>query len=120
MYKAVQKGKLTFKSGKKKKKKKRKSEKELQVSQTLKKKKKDLDVKDDGKAKDDSKDVINDASATLEMTESERNFLRAQARLREKRINKKIEKTHREKIKEFNNYLGSLSEHYDIPRVGPG
>lgn len=32
-------------------------------------------------------------------------------------IKQKIEKTHREKIKEFNNYLGSLTEHYDIPRV---
>ncbi len=38
----------------------------------------------------------------------------------EKQIEKKIKKTHREKIKEFNDHLGSLTEHHDIPRVGPG
>ena len=28
--------------------------------------------------------------------------------------------THVEKVRQFNEYLGSLSEHHDIPRVGPG
>jgi len=29
-------------------------------------------------------------------------------------------KTHKEKVEEFNKYLGTLSEHHDIPKVGPG
>lgn len=29
-------------------------------------------------------------------------------------------KSHREKVKEFNEYLASLTEHHDIPKVGPG
>merc|ERR1711971_257319 len=35
-------------------------------------------------------------------------------------IQDSIQMTHRQKIEKFNNYLGNLSEHYDIPRVGPG
>jgi protein FAM32A len=39
----------------------------------------------------------------------------------EKRIIAKMAaKTHREKVQEFNLYLSKLSEHHDIPRVGPG
>ena len=29
-------------------------------------------------------------------------------------------KTHRDKVKEFNEKLANESEHYDIPKVGPG
>ena len=29
-------------------------------------------------------------------------------------------KSHKEKVSEFNEYLGKLSEHHDIPKVGPG
>jgi protein FAM32A len=29
-------------------------------------------------------------------------------------------KSHRERVAEFNTYLQNLSEHYDIPKVGPG
>jgi protein FAM32A len=29
-------------------------------------------------------------------------------------------KSHKEKVAEYNEYLGKLSEHHDIPKVGPG
>ncbi len=29
-------------------------------------------------------------------------------------------KSHRERVNEFNAYLQNLSEHHDIPKVGPG
>ncbi len=29
-------------------------------------------------------------------------------------------KSHKEKVSDFNEYLGKLSEHHDIPKVGPG
>eukprot|EP00884_Botryococcus_braunii_P011278 jgi/Botrbrau1/20150/Bobra.0173s0052.1 len=36
------------------------------------------------------------------------------------RVKKWAAKSHRERINEFNNYLQDLSEHHDIPKVGPG
>ena len=35
-------------------------------------------------------------------------------------LKKQPPKTHKDKIKEFNEKLDALSEHYDIPKVGPG
>ncbi len=35
-------------------------------------------------------------------------------------IEKAAGKTHRDKVKEFNEKLANMSEHYDIPKVGPG
>mmetsp|Transcript_11306 Transcript_11306/g.15657 ORF Transcript_11306/g.15657 Transcript_11306/m.15657 type:complete len:125 (+) Transcript_11306:107-481(+) len=119
----VQKGKLSFKTDnkrkKKKKKKKRKKEElkkddEAQADDQADKKQK-IDGKKGGK-----EDEIDIEAEIAGMTESEKNFIRAQAKLEQRMINQKIKKTHREKIKEFNAYLGNLTEHYDIPRVGPG
>lgn len=36
------------------------------------------------------------------------------------RIRKEAKLSHKEKVDAFNQYLGSLSEHHDIPKVGPG
>mmetsp|Transcript_30455 Transcript_30455/g.53503 ORF Transcript_30455/g.53503 Transcript_30455/m.53503 type:complete len:112 (-) Transcript_30455:202-537(-) len=111
MYSNIQKGKLSFKSGgKKKKKKKRKKERreESQVAAVEKKQKRE------NVDKEDEEDPLEG------MTQSEKNFLKAKMLQEEKMIKKKIKKTHREKIKAFNEYLGSLTEHNDIPRVGPG
>lgn len=41
------------------------------------------------------------------------------ARERE-RVAKQAMKSHRERVNEFNAYLANLSEHHDIPKVGPG
>jgi len=35
-------------------------------------------------------------------------------------LDKNIAKSHRQKIDDFNEKLAKLSEHYDIPKVGPG
>ena len=29
-------------------------------------------------------------------------------------------KTHKERVEELNNYLSRLSEHHDMPKIGPG
>jgi len=29
-------------------------------------------------------------------------------------------KTHKERVEELNTYLSRLSEHHDMPRIGPG
>ncbi|KAI9143973.1 hypothetical protein BKA69DRAFT_1122636 [Paraphysoderma sedebokerense] len=57
--------------------------------------------------------VVSKTAAELKFEEIQRK------RLREK-IKKQASKSHKEKVEEFNEYLDKLSEHYDIPKVGPG
>ena len=53
-------------------------------------------------------------------TEAERRHDERVAKEEQRLIAKMAAKTHREKVQEFNVYLSKLSEHHDIPRVGPG
>ena len=53
-------------------------------------------------------------------TEAERRHDERVAKEEQRLIAKMAAKTHREKVQEFNVYLAKLSEHHDIPRVGPG
>ena len=43
---------------------------------------------------------------------------------RRKRLEEKMKregvKTHKEKVEELNKYLSGLSEHHDMPKIGPG
>lgn len=41
-------------------------------------------------------------------------------KLEEERLKKMAAKGYRDRVKEFNEHLASLSEHHDIPKVGPG
>lgn len=52
-------------------------------------------------------------------TAAEEAFERTQ---KERRLKQKTAhlKSHKEKVAEFNEKLSKLSEHYDIPKVGPG
>ena len=36
------------------------------------------------------------------------------------RIAKMASKSHRDRVRDFNEYLATLTEHHDIPKVGPG
>ncbi|RMZ15226.1 hypothetical protein D0862_01744 [Hortaea werneckii] len=38
----------------------------------------------------------------------------------EERLKKEGIKTHKERVEELNKYLSGLSEHHDMPRIGPG
>lgn len=44
--------------------------------------------------------------------------------MRWKRLNERVKreghKTHKERVEELNRYLSGLSEHHDMPRIGPG
>ncbi|CAK5264505.1 unnamed protein product [Mycena citricolor] len=53
-------------------------------------------------------------------TDAERRFEEVQKRRLERRIAKVAHKTHKERVSELNAHLESLSEHHDIPKVGPG
>jgi protein FAM32A len=36
------------------------------------------------------------------------------------RLQKEGVKTHKQRVEELNKYLSNLSEHHDMPRIGPG
>jgi len=100
-------GSLSFKGEKKKSKKKsksakHKSEKEV-VPVVVASKQTDIGVEDE----EDHED----------MTEAERKALKRKLE-RQREDNKKIaQKSHRERVEELNDHLGSLTELNDIPRV---
>ncbi|KAI9730855.1 MAG: hypothetical protein M1834_005573 [Cirrosporium novae-zelandiae] len=53
-------------------------------------------------------------------TETEKHY----EEMRRKRLNERLKregiKTHKERVEELNRYLSNLSEHHDMPRIGPG
>lgn len=60
------------------------------------------------------------APSGRKMTEAERKFEQVRRKRMQQRIAKEARTSHKEKVDAFNAYLGSLSEHHDIPKVGPG
>eukprot|EP00920_Eleutheroschizon_duboscqi_P005155 GHVT01011899.1.p1 GENE.GHVT01011899.1~~GHVT01011899.1.p1 ORF type:complete len:231 (+),score=89.33 GHVT01011899.1:1380-2072(+) len=54
------------------------------------------------------------------MTPAERAFQVAQVRRQKKKVDERLRLTHRQRMERFNEHLSSLSEHFDIPKVGPG
>lgn len=52
-----------------------------------------------------------------ELTEAERKALKRRLEKERQDLEKVAAKSHRERIEEFNEKLGSLTEHNDIPRV---
>ncbi|KAG1864756.1 hypothetical protein DFJ58DRAFT_772670 [Suillus subalutaceus] len=53
-------------------------------------------------------------------TDAERRFEEAQRRRLENKVAQLARKTHKDRVNELNAKLESLSEHHDIPKVGPG
>ena len=54
------------------------------------------------------------------LTESERRRKETMLKRDIERAEKGKAKSHREKVKDFNNYLASMTEHYDLPKVSKG
>ncbi|KAH1056490.1 hypothetical protein J1N35_034555 [Gossypium stocksii] len=54
------------------------------------------------------------------LTPAERKFLEQTRQLELQRLAKMATKSHHDRIQKFNQYLANLTEHYDIPKVGPG
>ena len=59
-------------------------------------------------------------SLTRSTLQAEKRFDEVLTRREKEEIEKAAGKTHRDKVKEFNEKLANESEHYDIPKVGPG
>ncbi|QDZ23556.1 hypothetical protein HOP50_10g60950 [Chloropicon primus] len=64
--------------------------------------------------------AIRDEGPADRRTTAEKKFEQKLAKREEEEIAKAAKMTHRERVKEFNEKLANLSEHYDIPKVGPG
>lgn len=54
------------------------------------------------------------------LTPAERRYIEQRERIDMRRLAKTANKSHRDRIQDFNQYLANMSEHYDIPKVGPG
>eukprot|EP01094_Clydonella_sp_ATCC50884_P020877 TRINITY_DN4442_c0_g1_i1.p1 TRINITY_DN4442_c0_g1~~TRINITY_DN4442_c0_g1_i1.p1 ORF type:complete len:117 (+),score=37.03 TRINITY_DN4442_c0_g1_i1:191-541(+) len=94
----------------KRKRKKKKKREQLEKAVELSLQKGELDTSGDGEV------IIPDDPRT----EAEKKFEEIQRQRESERLKKEAEKSHREKILELNQKLDSMSEHFDIPKVGPG
>jgi protein FAM32A len=99
-------GSLSFKGDKKSKKKKKKSKHSLDDNT-----KKQRSIKEDTTTHNEDYDDDDD------MTEAERKALKYKLEREKQECQKVAQKSHRERIEEFNEKLGNLTEHNDIPRV---
>ena len=54
------------------------------------------------------------------LTPAERRYMEQKQKIDMQKMAKVANKSHRDRILDFNQYLANLSEHYDIPKVGPG
>lgn len=62
----------------------------------------------------------NDAPHIEHLTPAERRYMEQRQKIDEQKLAKVANKSHRDRISDFNQYLANMSEHYDIPKVGPG
>ncbi|EME49623.1 hypothetical protein DOTSEDRAFT_84974 [Dothistroma septosporum NZE10] len=53
-------------------------------------------------------------------TEAQRRFEERRKKRLDERLQKEGVKTHKERVEQLNKYLSTLSEHNDMPRIGPG
>lgn len=53
-------------------------------------------------------------------TEAEKRHEEYRRKRLEEKLKKEGVKTHKEKVEELNKYLSGLSEHHDMPKIGPG
>lgn len=54
------------------------------------------------------------------LTESQKRFEEQRRKRLEERLKREGVKTHKQRVEELNKYLSSLSEHHDMPKIGPG
>eukprot|EP00008_Paramoeba_atlantica_P003746 CAMPEP_0201488428 /NCGR_PEP_ID=MMETSP0151_2-20130828/18162_1 /ASSEMBLY_ACC=CAM_ASM_000257 /TAXON_ID=200890 /ORGANISM="Paramoeba atlantica, Strain 621/1 / CCAP 1560/9" /LENGTH=120 /DNA_ID=CAMNT_0047873715 /DNA_START=21 /DNA_END=383 /DNA_ORIENTATION=- len=118
-YDAVQGGRLKLK---------KQSAMGVQVEKKKKKKKKKLQVlppdsppsKKEGKEEEEEEEWEPKEPVCDIRTDAEKRFDRIQREREEKKIKSQAEKSYKEKMKNLNDYLDRLPQHFDIPKVGPG
>ncbi|KAI8373395.1 hypothetical protein EDC96DRAFT_562981 [Choanephora cucurbitarum] len=104
-YDHVKKGSLKFKGG---------------DSSSIKKKKKKSSKSDKDKLERALREEKQEPYFELEKTEAEKKFEETKRQRQMERVSKAAAKSHKDRVQEFNQRLEKLSEHHDIPKVGPG
>lgn len=64
--------------------------------------------------------VTDDSARESLKTDAERRFEEQRKKRLEERLRKEGVKTHKQRVEELNKYLSGLSEHHDMPKIGPG
>jgi protein FAM32A len=59
-------------------------------------------------------------SGVRKKTEAEKRHDEYRRKRLEEKLKREGVKTHKEKVEELNKYLSGLSEHHDMPKIGPG
>ncbi|PFH60129.1 hypothetical protein XA68_11402 [Ophiocordyceps unilateralis] len=117
-------GALRLKGAKVQKRKKRKTKDKDQTALAEKLSRPETDDAEADCARPDA-GADNDDDTLAQKTESERRYEEA----KKKRIlqmthasgaRPELLKTHKERVEELNTYLSKLSEHHDMPKIGPG
>lgn len=75
---------------------------------------------DDANDGNKSTEEGNAASYDTHLTPAERRYMEQKEKIDVHFLAKTANKSHRDRIEDFNQYLANMSEHYDIPKVGPG
>ncbi|KAL3632804.1 hypothetical protein CASFOL_025788 [Castilleja foliolosa] len=106
------------------KKKKQKKQFDL-ISQAVESENTELQLTESSKEEDDvdaNKPTGDESSANWDnnLTPAERRYMEQRDQINSHKLAKTSNKSHRDRIQDFNQYLANMSEHYDIPKVGPG
>ncbi|XP_024995040.1 protein FAM32A-like [Cynara cardunculus var. scolymus] len=88
-----------------------------QITQTL-----ENEISEGGTIEEDRKDGNKSKGGCYmdHLTPAERRYMEQRQKIDMQKMAKTSNKSHRDRISEFNQYLANMSEHYDIPKVGPG
>ncbi|KIX05522.1 uncharacterized protein Z518_06394 [Rhinocladiella mackenziei CBS 650.93] len=74
----------------------------------------------DGEVVGSGAGIEEDEEREVVKTEAEKRYEEQRRKRLEERLKREGVKTHKERVEELNRYLSSLSEHHDMPRIGPG
>ncbi|XP_076950556.1 uncharacterized protein LOC143623571 [Bidens hawaiensis] len=75
---------------------------------------------DEEEMKDGSGSKAKGGSHIDSLTPAEKRYMEQRQKIDMQKMAKTSNKSHRDRLSEFNQYLANMSEHYDIPKVGPG
>ncbi|OTA84955.1 hypothetical protein M434DRAFT_400278 [Hypoxylon sp. CO27-5] len=117
-------GALKLKGGKVQKTKKKKKTKTLNLERAL-------STEDDSSAEEVARSRLDDGKdeggvdVVERKTEAERRHEEANRKkmlkmLEDPKVASEFRKTHKERVEGLNTYLSKLSEHHDMPKIGPG
>ncbi|KAJ5901912.1 hypothetical protein N7495_002440 [Penicillium taxi] len=95
---------------------------EKKKKKSLKKKEKDAETKIDSPNPNPDLDDVESGKESVApvKTETEKRHDELRRKRLQDRLAREGIKTHKERVEELNTYLSKLSEHHDMPKIGPG